>query len=200
MTGKPTLRQLMREQRRLLNPLQQRRAAVALSAKLHKLPLFQRAQRIAAYLPNDGEIDTLPLLRRAHRQHKHIYLPVLRDGSLLFVRYRPGITRLQTNQFGIPEPQPLAGEIIAVTGLDLALLPLVAFDRQGHRLGMGGGFYDKTFACKQRRRRSRPLLIGLAHHMQQVAAIETEPWDVPLAGVVTDRAVLLASNTRRRAY
>jgi 5-formyltetrahydrofolate cyclo-ligase len=70
--------------------------------------------------------------------------------------------------------------------LDVVLLPLVAFDRRGNRLGMGGGFYDRTFAPRGRGRVSAPRLIGLAHGFQQVAELVDQPWDVPLRGVLTD--------------
>jgi 5-formyltetrahydrofolate cyclo-ligase len=140
----------------------------------------------------------MPLLHRAHRQGKHIYLPVLQGRALQFVRFRPGLTSLRPNQFGIPEPRALPATTIAPSQLDLVLLPLVAFDSQGGRLGMGSGFYDRTFAFVQARRpRCRPLLIGLAHRLQQVAALPSEPWDVPIAGVATDKAMLLATNLGR---
>ena len=198
MTDKTALRQLMRARRRQLSASRQLNAALTLATRLQKQPLFQRSRRIAAYLPCDGEIDPMPLLHRAHRQGKHIYLPVLKGAALQFVRFRPGLTSMRPNQFGIPEPRALPAACIALSQLDLVLLPLVAFDAKGGRLGMGSGFYDRTFAFKQtRRRRSQPLLIGLAHHLQQVPALPREPWDVPVAGVATDKALLLATNLGR---
>src|SRR5690606_40461575 len=65
-------------------------------------------------------------------------------------------------------------------------LPLVAFDARGNRLGMGGGFYDRTFARAPRARTLRPRLVGLAHHFQQVASLPAEPWDIPLDAIATD--------------
>jgi 5-formyltetrahydrofolate cyclo-ligase len=198
MTDKSALRQLMRARRQQLSASRQLNAALALATRLQKQPLFQRSRRIAAYLPSDGEIDPMPLLHRAHRQGKYIYLPVLKGAALQFVRFRPGLTSMRPNRFGIPEPRALPAACIAPSQLDLVLMPLVAFDPQGGRLGMGSGFYDRTFAFKQaRRQRSRPLLIGLAHQLQQVPALPSDPWDVPIAGVATEKALLLATNLGR---
>lgn len=200
MTDKPALRQQMRTRRNKLSSVQQQQAAKSVAIRLQKHPLFQHSHRIAGYLANDGEVDPTPLLQCAQRLGKHIYLPVLAGQSLSFVRYRPGVTSLHTNQFGIPEPRALPSQTITPEQLDLVLLPLVAFDCRGGRLGMGGGFYDRTFAFKRRRQqRSRPLLLGLAHQLQRVPALPLEHWDVTLAGIATDNDLLLVSNPQRKS-
>ena len=97
---------------------------------------------------------------------------------------------LAPNRYGIPEPRVSARELMKAEDLDLVLLPLVAFDKRGNRLGRGVGFYDKTLAFLHRRRHLRkPHLLGLAHDFQRLSAVPTDDWDVPLDGVVTDRAV-----------
>jgi 5-formyltetrahydrofolate cyclo-ligase len=196
------LRQHLRAQRRALDGKQQHLAAVALATRLAKQPFYHRAACIAAYLPNDGEISPIPLLHAAQRSGKRIYLPLLQGQSLQFVRYRPGLTPLHRNRLGILEPYPRKSGFIAPERIDLVLLPLVAFDVDGNRLGMGGGFYDRTFAFKRNRPQStRPLLVGTAHQLQKCAeSLTVNQWDIPMDAVATDRALYAASGKRRRKY
>lgn len=179
---KKQLRRHMRQQRRSLSPYQQRQAANGLVDQLRRQPLFQRSQHIALYCAADGEIDPARLIRRF--PHKTFYLPViLRNQHLAFTRYRSS-SRLYKNRFGIVEP---VGPRRHPRELDMVLMPLVAFDQQGNRLGMGGGFYDRTFAyLRDNPLRQRPHLIGLAHHLQQADHLPSDPWDIPLAAVATD--------------
>lgn len=134
----------------------------------------------------DGEIDPLTLAHSRHFIKRHrFYLPVLQRfpaDTLRFAPWHPGL-RMLRNRFGIPEPRGRA--LRMARHMDALLLPLTGFDAQGNRLGMGGGFYDRTLAGQ--RPRHRPLLIGVAHACQEVAALPAQPWDVPLALVVTDR-------------
>ncbi len=187
--SKQQLRRRLRARRRALSPLARARAARALCAVVARRPEFRRAQRLAFYLPADGEIDPLPLARLARRLGKQLQLPVLRPGGRLgFVHWRPGAV-MRRNRFGIAEP---VGARVLPARLDLVLLPLVAFDATGGRLGMGGGFYDRTFAwmTKAGSARRRPLLVGLAHSFQRVERLPREAWDVPLAAVATERGWL----------
>jgi len=188
------LRKVLRERRRALTPSEQKAAARRLALQLSQVPALQRATDIAVYLPNDGEIDPTPFMKMASAWGKRFYLPVLHPfypGRLAFRRYRIG-EPLRPNRFGIPEPQfRTQRDGRAPWGLDAVLLPLVGFDREGGRLGMGGGFYDRTFACRKRSRHYGPTLLGLAHDCQQVEKLPLESWDIPLDGVVTDRDRLL---------
>lgn len=189
---KQQLRGRLRARRRQLSPLQRRRAAMALRDVIARRPEFRRARRIAIYRAADGEIDPLPLARLARQRGKQLYLPVLRPGGrLAFVRWRKGSV-LRRNRFGIAEP---TGARLIPQRLDLVLLPLVAFDRDGGRLGMGGGFYDRTFAWLTTGGmiRRRPLLIGLAHAFQQVRRLPRETWDVPLTAIASCRGWRVAS-------
>lgn len=182
----------MRAKRRALTAQEQRQASVRLVANVTRLRVFRISRRIACYLPSDGEIDPSPLLERAWRLKKHAFLPVLsrlRHDRLWFARASPAM-ELRPNRFGIPEPLVKPSELVRAEELDLVLVPLVAFDAAGNRIGMGGGFYDKSLAFLHHRTRLRkPRVIGLAHDFQRVDRIAAAPWDVPLAGVVTDRAV-----------
>jgi len=178
----------MRQRRRALSPRQQARAGEQLCQQLVRSPLFWRVRHLALYWPNDGEINPLPLAERAWAMGKHCYLPVLRPWQprrLWFLRWEPQQT-LVPNRFGIPEPPLKTGRRLGAQHLDLVLMPLVAFDRGGGRLGMGGGFYDRTFAFK-RRCNTGPRLLGLAHSCQEVEALRRDNWDIPMDAVVTDQ-------------
>ncbi|TVQ87654.1 MAG: 5-formyltetrahydrofolate cyclo-ligase [Chromatiaceae bacterium] len=183
------LRRDLRAARRALSPRQQRQHAAAVARHLGRNPRLRRVRRIALYLPADGEVDPGPLRERLARPVRRWYLPVLRQhprGRLWFVRQRRG-ERLRRNRFGIPEPLRRSGAILPGHALDLVLVPLVGFDGRCNRLGMGGGFYDRSLAFRRWRRHwQRPLLIGLAHECQRVAQIAARPWDVPVDAVVTE--------------
>lgn len=184
------LRRKLRQQRRALTPAAQRNAAQALYRQLAQHPLFRRARHIALYLANDGEIDPHLLIAAAHARGKQVYLPVLKSWprtSMMFQRIDMR-ERLAGNRFGIPEPRRDHKRQRKVWALDLILLPLVGFDRHGGRLGMGGGFYDRSLAYRaQRNNWHKPTLLGLAHDCQQVDRLPMASWDMPLDATVTDR-------------
>jgi 5-formyltetrahydrofolate cyclo-ligase len=186
--SRTSIRQQLRRRRQALSAKQQQHAARQLDRQISSAGLFKRSQHIAFYLANDGEIDPQLLLARAHRQGRCCYLPVLAPGNrIYFVRYRPG-DRLKINRFGIAEPTNKRPH--KSWALNLALLPLVGFDLQGGRLGMGGGFYDRSFAWQLRHPQiTQVRLVGLAHSCQQVDEIKQESWDIPLAAVATDEGV-----------
>jgi 5-formyltetrahydrofolate cyclo-ligase len=192
LTSRSELRRALRAERRSLTVAEQRRHAALLARVLRKHPAFLRARRIGAYLSSDGELDLADLLSLAQTRHKRCYLPVLRPHpkkKLWFVRYRSG-DRLTANVYGIPEPRLRNRHIRLPWALDILLMPLVGFDAAGNRLGMGGGYYDRTLAyLLQRRRWRRPTLIGVAHECQRVERLAPAPWDVPLDLVATEKGV-----------
>ena len=186
---------MLRNARRALTPSEQRKAAQGVYRQLAQHPLFRRAKHISLYLPTDGEIDPRLLLRAAQRRGKATYLPVLSAWprtKMVFQRVRPGETLLP-NRFRILEPRVNVRRQRKVWALDLVLLPLVGFDDAGGRLGMGGGFYDRSLAYLARRQHWRkPTLLGLAHECQKVERLVQASWDVPLAGTVTDKQWYIA--------
>lgn len=195
------LRRSLRQQRRALTPHQRHEASIALDRRLGRHPLFLRSRHIAFYLPNDGEMDLSPLIQRAQAMGKKCYLPVLSPlyhNRLWFAPFHDA-SELVLNRFGIPEPIGNWAGMRPAWTLDLVLTPLVAFDSDGNRLGMGGGYYDRTLAYLARRQHWRkPHLLGTAYAFQQVEGLPHEPWDVPLHGVVTERALLLPGDKRLR--
>jgi 5-formyltetrahydrofolate cyclo-ligase len=161
-------------------------------------PDFLSARRVAAYWPADGELDPRPLLQSAIGRGRRGFLPMLRPGKrrkLWFLRYRPG-EPMHANRFGIPEPARRQRRLALAWTLDLILVPLVGFDADCNRLGMGGGFYDRTLSfLRQRTHWHRPRLIGIAHECQRVERIQPQPWDIPLDAVATERGVYRRSSS-----
>lgn len=179
----------MRQRRRALTYQERSRNAQCLSRHLASGIFLRRLNRIAGYIANDGEMDLQPLISRLWDQGRKVYLPALHGRKLWFKSYHANTTFIN-NRFGIPEPSVAATERIDADALDLVLMPLVAFDSAGNRLGMGGGFYDQTFSFLQRRERwHRPLLIGVAHEFQRLDELPVQSWDIPMRGVVTERGL-----------
>jgi len=185
------LRQILRHSRRALQGLDRawREAAIIEALRLH--PLFRHADRIAFFWPADGEVDLRPLAPLIPPRQT-LYLPILCRGSRLrFAPWQIGHP-LRLNRFRIPEPRYRVTDLLNAREIDLILMPLVGFDDAGNRLGMGGGFYDRTLAFRHARRRWRkPLLIGVAFGLQRCPALPAERWDVPLDGIVTEDGVRL---------
>ncbi len=186
------MRRKLRAQRAQLPADAQRLAAERLLANLAATRLFAVSRRVACYLPSDGEIDPSLVIERLWRMRKQAFLPVLPRGSserLWFAPAVPGMA-LAPNRLGILEPKVAASALVRADDVDLILLPVVAFDERGNRLGRGAGFYDQSLAfLRYRRHLRKPRLLGLAHDFQRVPAVPADSWDVPLDGVVTDRAV-----------
>ena len=184
MDERTSLRRRYRARRRGLSERQQRVHADRIRRLFLASPLLWRVRRIAAYLSVDGEPDLRPLLRHLHELGKVLALPVVEAGNRMsFFVHRPDWP-LVVNRFGIEEPGPQAAWLQPLA-LDLVLTPLTAFDHQGNRLGMGGGFYDRRFGALPPR--MRPLLVGVAHAIQQAEKLPSAPWDIPLDGVLTER-------------
>ena len=184
-----TLRREMRRRRRALGASDCRAAARALSKRLAGSRWFANSRTIAVYLPNDGEIGLLPLVARAWSMGKRTYLPKLFGPKLWFLPFHAR-TAFDGNRFAIPEPAAPARRRIRPMFIDLVLLPLVAFDRFGNRLGMGGGYYDRTFEAVRRRTAWRgPKLVGVAYEFQRVDTLPAADWDVPLDAIATECAI-----------
>lgn len=173
------LRQQIRKTRANLTALQQQQAEDSITQQALALIEERNAQHIALYISFDGEISTDKLIKILWAQGKQVYLPVLHPfnpNHLLFLRYLPDTPMLK-NKFGILEPKLNVQNVLPLDELDILFTPLVAFDKQGNRLGMGGGFYDRTL---QNWQNASFIPVGLAHQCQQVEQLPTEAWDVPL--------------------
>ena len=194
MSARQALRAELRAKRRALSEHQQRQAQQQLLAKA--ADFIQTADVIAAYLPNDGEISPQALIDYAWAHNKTVALPVLHPfhhQTLLFVRYTSE-SNMINNKFGIPEPEVTIQNIIPMHTIDSIFVPLVGFDNQGNRMGMGGGFYDRTLAPMTQSQQvgylsfkisAPPALIGLAHDVQMLDSIPTAQWDIPMSHILT---------------
>lgn len=184
ITTRPQIRQQIRHARRQLSATQQHTAALHIVDKVAANPSLCQANKVALYLANDGELDPYPLIKWYWQQGAQVYLPVLHPfckGHLLFFRYQT-TTPLVTNRLGIAEPPLDIRQLLPLHQLDIVYTPLVAFDSQGNRMGMGGGFYDRTLANSAH---TSPRVVGLAHDCQQLSAIPCESWDIPLNELIT---------------
>ncbi|CAH0541433.1 5-formyltetrahydrofolate cyclo-ligase [Vibrio marisflavi] len=184
--SRDSLRKSIREKRNKLSKDQQQRAGQELVNTFLQLDELKASQHIALYLSNDGELSTQPLIEALWNIGKQIYLPILHPfskGNLLFLTYEKS-TQLIANRYGILEPKLSQQEIKPVAEIDMICTPLVGFDDKGNRLGMGGGYYDRTLENWQHGSKG-PFPIGIAHDCQQVDAIPTHSWDIPLPKLVT---------------
>ena len=185
------LRAQVRDARRGISDKEQHSfAATATKLMLDEITKLE-AKHVAIYLTNDGELCTQSLIHALWKQGVNLYLPHLHPfskGNLLFFAYTPETTLVQ-NSLKIPEPKLDITKMMLVHQLDVVVTPLVAFDSAGGRMGMGGGFYDRTLANWQKT--GKPYPIGFAHDCQQVEALPIEHWDVPLPVMVTPTRVLV---------
>ena len=193
---KTDLRKLFLKKRQLLSPLIQQQKAQSLLERFLKLPLFTKSQHIAFYWPIKGEISPLPILEKSFLAHKQCYLPVLdnREEKLLLFTHYQKADLLKMNRFGILEPSLEQKAPFPAKELDLVLVPLLAFDLLGHRLGMGKGYYDYTFSFLNENRSSqlkKPFLLGLAYDEQEATLLSTDAWDISLQGILTESRTIL---------
>ena len=192
MSGnKIELRKQLRQKRRSLTEAQHRIAAGNLMVQLTQLQSVRDAGKIAMYLANDGEIDPVEVMKWCWSQGKSCFVPVVIQtelNSLLFAQISES-TEFVNNRYQIPEPVVEKEDLITADQLDLVLLPLVGFDGNGNRIGMGGGFYDTTFEFVKGQSIRKPQLIGVAHELQRVESIDSQSWDIPLSTVVTDKGI-----------
>lgn len=188
------LRKTLRATRRNLPPKLQQQAAQRIRDALITDPIFLRSRHIAFYMAVDGELSPDRIALLAENQGKHCYLPLVSNfirpwesTRLLFQPFSPAAGDLEPNQYGILEPQSDPRYSANPAMLDLVLTPLVAFDSNLNRLGMGKGYYDRTFGKALKWR--RPKLLGLAYTSQQVDHLKSTNLDVPLDGILTERGI-----------
>jgi len=179
------LRVMIRDERRSLSPGKRALADKSLIQRLKNLPVLKRAKRIGTYLAFDGEPDLSRLIAASCSQK--FFVPILLNRGLAFSRFnKNSVTK--TNRFGVPEP--ILRNYAEPDSLDLILTPLVAFNDEGVRLGLGGGHYDRCFGFLEAHCwRSRPILLGIGYEFQRVSSIQAEKWDVRLWGAVTELAI-----------
>ena len=184
---KDQIRQKLRTQRAELSLESFTRMSSAIAKNVRESEVFKSAQRIGFYHSVRGEADPSSL----KTADKQFFLPVLSknlDEGLVFIELNDD-TQFEDNKFFIPEPAYDEEKIVAADTLDLVLVPLLGFDKNGNRLGMGGGFYDRCFAFKKQQK-TKPLLMGYAYDFQEVDSLEPESWDVGLDMIATESKLI----------
>jgi 5-formyltetrahydrofolate cyclo-ligase len=190
MSGdRASLRRELRDRRHALPAAVRISAAEAVARRLLALPFAPSSGYVAGYWAMDGELALHAWQLRLPPGVVYC-LPVLHeDGRLRFAPWRTG-DPLVANRHGIPEPDLAPGSLLPADAMALVVAPLVGFDARGRRLGMGGGWYDRSFAFRERHP-PPPWLVGAAFATQQVDAIDARPWDIPLDALCTEQGTHL---------
>ena len=184
--NRQTIRSAFRKKRQALTKQQQCSAAQHILSICLETSSLAQATTVACYIANDGEVDPRAIINYCWKHNKRVLLPVLHPfskGHLLFVEYHAH-SPMRKNRYGIDEPIITTTNICPLATIELLFTPLVAFDKTGNRLGMGGGYYDRTLAPIVRDVLPTRL-IGLAHSCQQAPLLNTDSWDIPLNGIAT---------------
>lgn len=182
--SRSNLRSELRALRNGLSGAQRSAHDRAIGHNLLELVKSRHSHTIAAYWPFNGEPDIAPPCRQMMAQGCRLALPVLKGENgfhMDFHAWREDDV-LAANRYGILEPRDT--ELLPVTGFDMLLMPLVAYDRSGNRLGMGAGYYDRCLASI--RDLDTPLRVGIAYSLQETPVVGGEEWDIPLHGVVNE--------------
>ena len=182
--SKQSIRKKNIRQRSALPKDVQLAASQAICQHLQHWAPFQHATHIALYQAVHGEIDLKALWHQASLDNKHYYLPRINENlTLSFITTTQGAP-CHINRFGIEEPLSPPGDLLLPEKFDMIMLPVVAFDKTGTRLGMGAGYYDRTLTDIQ-----GPLLVGIAYECQREVDLQVDPWDIPLQVIITETGV-----------
>ena len=184
------LRRELRQRRRAVSPFHKQLAAKRVVQLFIRSGWLRRGQRIAVYLAIAEELDLQPLIRTAWRRGCKLFVPHIINSKRREMMFYPFHVDSQfiTHQWGIKQlarrPQP-----VVTRALDVVLIPTVGYDDKGHRLGMGGGFYDRHFASLRRIQSHRPALIGVAYACQRVSEIGAQAHDIQLDAILTEHSL-----------
>ncbi len=193
MQSKTALRKIFRHRLASLTPVAREEAAQVVAMLFSQQAFFKTSRHIACYLSLPSEFNVSPLIEMIWQAKKNCYVPALAaEGKLHFVRYDDGMA-LHANRYGILEPVQ-SSEIFPASELDVVVVPLLAFDKAGHRLGTGGGYYDKTFAFLQADSTAphrKPQLIAAACAVQEAKTLPADTWDILLQAAITEKGVFI---------
>lgn len=187
--SKQELRKNFSERRFAISAFTRENAANQIALQLAQQSFYKCAQHIAAYMGVKEELNVQAIIETIWQDNKNCYLPVLSQHKILkFIRYKRD-DPLLPNRFAIPEPKVHAEER-PPDKLDLVILPLLAFDRCGNRLGTGGGYYDHTFEFMSSHSLKKPILVGVAFAAQEAQTLPREKWDIQLNYIITEKEVI----------
>jgi 5-formyltetrahydrofolate cyclo-ligase len=182
---KDYLRQVMRAKRDQVAPSIIYEACQTIHEQVIACPIFQTSHHVACYVSVGQEVDTHRLIVSALAMGKQVYVPVTQKKGVMHFQEISGLDELRPVRFGLLEPVYQAEKVVRPDDLDLVIVPGIAFDRQGNRLGFGGGFYDRFLA------QCAATTVGLAYAFQVIDAVPAENHDVQMDGVVTEGEVIL---------
>ena len=181
-----TLREQLKLKRKHLTKKESNEMSHAISQRVIESKWIREYCNVGIYHPVNGEANTLQLINFMWSINLQVFLPIINKKSLLFGKLSPD-SKLKKNRFGIPEPSNKRNKKVSADILDMVFVPLVAFDLNGFRIGMGSGYYDRTFEKRLTIKDAKnPVLIGLAYEFQKQECLNNQPWDVPLDMVVTE--------------
>ncbi len=173
---KTELRRIIRQKKRAMTNAEIEAKSAALAALFAASEAYRNARTIYGYLPYNQEVRTVPMLEQALRDGKRVAVPKCYGDEMRFV-YMDDLTAVEKGYAGIPEP--IADAPVADDETALVLMPGLAFDRTGHRIGYGGGFYDRFLAAEP----NHPTL-ALCYDFQLFEHLETEEFDIPVDSVL----------------
>jgi 5-formyltetrahydrofolate cyclo-ligase len=191
LLSKIKVRKLMRSRRALLTSKQLMQAERKLAKVGRASNRLLQAKNILSYAPFAGEISPAKLV--SNLASPRVHLPLITNFRLCSMRFYSANGIDSLNRYGIEEPKAI-GSPTPANNFDVILLPLVAFDRAGNRIGMGRGYYDRALQALSHQHSTRPYLIGVAHHFQEVKSCQAAAWDVSLDAILTDQEFILISH------
>ncbi|MDC0586817.1 5-formyltetrahydrofolate cyclo-ligase [Gammaproteobacteria bacterium] len=183
------IRNIIKEKRSQLSEKELHLTSKAITERIRSFKFPKELTKIGIYYAVNNEVDVHPLCKILWQESKRVYLPIVEKKKLLFGEYRD-TSNLKNNRFKIPEPIVGIESQISAFELDLIFMPLVAFDPMGNRIGMGGGFYDRTLDNKQLDNDlKKPILVGVAYEFQKQNKIQPNSWDIPLDMIFTESKI-----------
>lgn len=186
---KAAVRKLLRARRRALTPSERKAKSARAAHAVTRLAQFGAGKRVAMFLSFDGETDTRPLIAAARRRGVEIYTPVVADQRRGIIRFHRLTAATRAGTYGIQVPKRRSRPLPA-RWFDLIVVPLVGIDGCGHRLGMGGGYYDRALAFRRRRAVWKgPRLVGYAFDCQRADAVHARDWDLVLDALATESGI-----------
>lgn len=187
MEEKAILRKRVLLQRSRLTDEERKSKSRTIVTKLLNHEKYAASRVFFAYLPFRDEVDIRPFIDEASRRGKTILLPKTRGKGRMDLHVFSGWESVGKGAYGIPEPSEETERWIEINAIDCALVPGVVFDRNGGRIGYGGGYYDRFFA----RLESKPWSVGVGYHLQLLERVPTDLHDVRMNEIITERETVV---------
>ncbi len=191
MIEKDAIREKLKLIRSKLSREDVRTKSAQIRELLFSLPEFQRAKSVSFYVAKENEVQTDHMIKDSLRSGKKVLIPITdkESGKLIFSELRDYDTELEPGAFGVLEPEPAYRRVVSPAAMDLIVVPGVAFDVKGHRLGRGKGYYDR-FLSEVSLNKVDAQFIGLAYEFQVLKEIQHEHGDVPVHKIVTEKRII----------